>query len=85
MNGTVSTCNMAEALYLLKRANRVMKVELVSTWPYGLEELAVFFEGETAEADHERYIKCGIPVDLGSLPELFVALEAVLSAEGGVA
>jgi hypothetical protein len=84
MNGTVSTCNMAEALYLLKRANRVVKVELVSTWPYGLEELAVFFEGETAEADHDRYIKHGIPVDLGALPELFAAVATALPAEGGV-
>jgi hypothetical protein len=85
MSDTVWTCNMAEALYLLERGNRVVKVGLESTWPYGLEELAVFFEGETAEADHERYIKHAIPVDLGSLPKLFAALEAVLSAEGGVA
>jgi hypothetical protein len=85
MNDTVWTCNMAEALYLLERGNRVVKVECVSTWPYGLEELAVFFEGETAEADHERYIKCGIPVDLGSLPELFSALKVLLPQKGGVA
>jgi hypothetical protein len=84
MNGTVSTCNMAEALYLLERGNRVVKVECVSTWPYGLEELAVLFEGETAEADHESYIKHGIPVDLAGLGGLFAALNAVIPAEGGV-
>jgi len=85
MSDTVSTCNMAEALYLLKRGNRVVKVECVSTWPYGLEELAVLFEGETAEADHDRYIKHAIPVELSTLPELFAALKAVLPVKGGVA
>jgi hypothetical protein len=84
MTGAVSTCNMAEALYLLKRGNHVVNVELVSTWPYGLEEFAVFFEGETAEADHERYIKSGIPVDLSGLPGLFTAVSALLHLKGGV-
>jgi hypothetical protein len=85
MSYTVWTCNMAEALYLLKRGNRAVKVGVVNTWPYGLEELAVFFEGETAEADHDRYIKSGIPVYLSTLPELFAALKAAIPAEGGVA
>jgi hypothetical protein len=85
MSDTVWTCNMAEALYLLKRGNRIVKVGIVNTWPYGLEELAVFFEGESAEADHDRYIKSGIPVELSTLPELFAALKAVLSVKGGVA
>jgi hypothetical protein len=85
MNATVSTCNMAEALYLFERGNRAVKVGIVNTWPYGLEELAVFFEGETAEADHDRYIRSGIPVELSTLPELFAALKAVLPAKGGAA
>jgi hypothetical protein len=85
MSTTVSTCNMAEALYLLKHGNRVVKVECVSTWPYGLEELAVYFEGETAEADHDRYIKRGVPVDLSGLPELFTAVSALLLVKGGAA
>jgi hypothetical protein len=85
MNSTVWTCNMAEALYLLERGNRAVKVGIVNTWPYGLEELAVFFEGETAEADHDRYIKHAIPVDLSTLPELFAALKALLPVKGGVA
>ena len=51
MNSTVSTCNMAEALYLLRRGNRVVKVRLA--WPYGLEECALVFEGESAEGDHD--------------------------------
>ena len=84
MTGAISTCNMAEALYLLKRGNHVVKIECVSTWPYGLEELAIFFEGETAEADHDRYIKRGIPVDLSGLTELFTAVSALLPAKGGV-
>jgi hypothetical protein len=83
MNATISTCNMAEALYLLHRGNRVVKVEMKCTWPYGLEECAIVFEGETAEADHDRYIKHTIPLDLCTLPELFAAVTAVLLAKGG--
>jgi hypothetical protein len=80
---SVSTCNIAEALYLHSRGNRVVKLECVSTWLYGLEELAVFFEGETAEADHELYIRGRIPVDLAGLPELFGALKAAIPAKRG--
>jgi hypothetical protein len=85
MSDTVWTCNMAEALYLLEHGNRVVKVGLVNTWPYGLEELAVFFDGSAVEADHERYIKSGIPADLSGLPELFAAVSALLSVKGGAA
>ena len=83
MNGIISTCNMAEALYLLHRGNRVVKVEMKCTWPHGLEECAIAFEGQTAEADHDRYIKHTIPLDLCTLPELFAAVTAVLPAKGG--
>jgi hypothetical protein len=38
MNTVVTTCNMAEALHLLHRRNRVVKVEMVCTMPYGMEE-----------------------------------------------
>jgi hypothetical protein len=82
---SISTCNMAEALYLLERGNRVVKLECVSSWPYGLEEIAVVFEGSAVEADHERYIKSGIPADLSGLPGLFAAVSALLSVKGGAA
>ena len=81
MNRTVSTCNVAEALYLLRRGNRVVKVRLA--WPDGLEECAIVFQGESAEADHDRFIAHEIPVDLSALPELFAAVTAVLTAKGG--
>jgi hypothetical protein len=80
---TVSTCNMAEALYLLRRGNRVVSVRMACTWPYGLEECAMVFEGESAEADHDRYIAYCPCVDLGCLPELFAAVTAVLPGTGG--
>ncbi len=83
MSRTVSTCNMAEALYLLHCGNRVVKVRTECTWPYGLEECAIVFEGESAEADHERYIAHNLPLDLCALPELFAAVTAVLPAKGG--
>ena len=83
MSGTVCTCNMAEALYLLHRGNRVVKVRMA--WPYGIGECAVEFDGESAQADHERFIRHEIPVDLCALPELFVALSAVLPVKGGAA
>jgi hypothetical protein len=85
MSATVSTCNMAEALYLFERGNRVVKLGMVASWPYGLEELAVYFEGKTAEADHERYIRGALPVDLSGLPLLFAALKAAVPAKGELA
>ena len=84
MSGIVCTCNMAEALYLLHRGNRVVKVEMACGWPYGLEECTVVFEGESAEADHERYIAHSLPVDLCALPDLFAAVAAALP-KGGAA
>ena len=81
MSRAVSTCNMAEALYLLRRGNRVVKVRLA--WPDGLEECAMVFEGESAEADHDCFISHEIPVDLCTLPQLFAAVAAVLPVEGG--
>jgi hypothetical protein len=71
---------MAEALYLLRRGNRVVKVRLA--WPDGLEECAIIFEGESAEADHHNFITHEVPVDLNTLPELFAAVTAVLSKGG---
>ena len=85
MNGTISTRNISEALYLFHNGNRVVKVEMECTWPYGLEECAIVFEGQTAEADHDRYIAHNLPVDLCTLPELFAAVTAVLPAKGGAA
>jgi hypothetical protein len=82
MNPVVTTCNMAEALHLLHRRNRVVKVEMVCTMPYGMEECALVFEGENVEADHLYYLKHRIVVDLSALPELFAAITAVL-AQGG--
>jgi hypothetical protein len=84
MNGTVCTCNMAEALYLLRCANRVVRVESACTWPYGFEECAVVFEGESAEEDHRLYVARRIEVDLRELPRLFAAItEAIV--KGGAA
>ena len=82
MNTVVTTCNMAESLHLLHCGNRVVKVEMVCTMPYGMEECALVFEGENAEADHLDYLKHRIDVDLSALPELFAAITAVL-AQGG--
>lgn len=83
MNRTVSTCNMAEALYLLHKGNRVVGVRMASTWPHGLEECAMVFEGENVETYHERYVVYCPCVDLGCLPELFAAVSAVLPGKGG--
>jgi hypothetical protein len=83
MSGAVSTSNMAEALYLFERGNRVVKIGMMSGWPYGIEELVVYFEGATAEKDHERYIKGNISVDLSLLPDLFGVLMVVIPQTGG--
>ena len=82
MNGHLCTCNMAEALYLLRRCHRVVNVEMVCTWPYGMEECAIGFEGENLEADHLAYISGRIEVDLRALPELFAAIASVLPQGG---
>jgi hypothetical protein len=74
---------MAEALYLLHRANRVTKVEMVCSWPYGMEECAIGFEGDAVEADHHAYVAGKIDVELSTLPELFQAITAVLAKGGG--
>ena len=74
---------MAEALYLLHCGNRVVKVRTDCTWPYGIEECAIVFEGQTAEADHDHYISHSGPVDLCALPALFAAVAAVLPQGGG--
>jgi hypothetical protein len=84
MMGRIVTCSLAEALYLLGRSNRVVRVGTECTWPYGFEECAIIFEGETAEADHERYIAHSLPVNLCALPDLFAAVAAVLP-KGGAA
>jgi hypothetical protein len=84
MSRLVYTCNMAEALYLLRCGNRPVAVRMESTWPCGLEECAVGFEGDSVAADHERYLRQRIVVDLRALPELFAAVSAVLP-EGGSA
>jgi hypothetical protein len=73
---------MAEALYLLHRCHRVTKVEMVSSWPYGIEECAIGFEGDAVEADHLAYVSGKVDVELSALPELFQAIAAVL-AKGG--
>ncbi len=80
----VSTCSLTEGLYLLSRSNHVVKAQTECTWPYGFEECAIVFEGETAEADHERYIAQRVTVNLQELPKLFAAIAAVLQ-KGGAA
>jgi hypothetical protein len=52
-------------------------------WPEGLEECAIVFEGETVEADHDRFIAHEIPVDLCALPALLAAVSAALPKGGG--
>jgi hypothetical protein len=78
----VSTCNMAEALYLLQRGNHVVRARMACTWPCGLEECSIVFEGESVEADHWRYVETTIPVDLHQLPLLFSAITAALEKAG---
>jgi hypothetical protein len=83
MSAQLSTTNMAEALHLLRRRNRVVKVQMECAWPYGHEECAVIFEGENLEADHIHFLRHMADYDLSGLPELFAAIAAVLPAKGG--
>lgn len=78
----VTTCSLTEALYLLRRSNRLVGVRTECAWPYGFEECALVFEGETAEADRERYISSSVPVNLKELPGLFAAIAAALEKGG---
>jgi len=82
MSEQLSTCNMAEALHLLRRGNRVVKVHMECTWPYGTEECAVVFEGESVEADHRHFHTHMANYDLSGLPELFAAITAALEKGG---
>jgi hypothetical protein len=82
MSAQVETCNFAEALYLLGRGHRVAGVRVACTWPYGHEECALTFEGESAEADQHYYSSHRLEVDLSCLPELFAAITAVLPKGG---
>jgi hypothetical protein len=75
----ISTCSLTEAMYLLSHGNRVVSVQTECTWPYGHDECAFVFEGETVEADHESYLRGGIFANPGSLPGLFAAITAVLA------
>lgn len=82
MREEFSTTNMAEALQLLHKGNHIVSVRMECTWPYGNEECAVLFEGENPEADHLQFIKHKSEVDLSRLPELFIAITAVLGKGG---
>jgi hypothetical protein len=85
MSAQLSTTNMAEALHLLRRHNRMVKVRMECTWPYGHEECAVVFEGADLEADHIHFLTHMADYDLSGLPELFEAITAVLPQKGGTA
>lgn len=78
----VTTCSLTEAMYLLEHGNRLVRVQTECTWPCGFQECAFAFEGETADADHERYIRSGTLPTLGLLPSLFAAITAVLQKGG---
>ena len=82
MTSRAVTFSLREALYLLGRANRVVRVRTESTWPYGLEECTIEFEGETAEADHRLYVARNPVVNLQQLPKLFSAITAALEKAG---
>jgi hypothetical protein len=75
---------MSEALYLVSRGNRVVEVRKEWSWPYGFEECAMVLEGESVQADHQRYISKCIRVDFRELPTLFAAI-LVAVAKGGEA
>ena len=78
----VTTCSLTEAMYLLNHGNRLVKVQPECTWPCGFQECAFAFEGETAEADHDSYIRGAALPNLGSLPKLFAAVTAALEKGG---
>jgi hypothetical protein len=82
MSVQVETCNFAEALYLFGRGHQVAAVRIECTLPYGHEECALIFEGESAEADQSYYNSHRLEVNLSRLPELFAAVTAVLEKGG---
>jgi hypothetical protein len=76
---TARTTNLAEALYLLTRGNRLVRLSLVVDLPQCTDECAFLFSGEHAEDDHFYYISHNMEqVDLTALPLLFGAIEDVL-------
>ena len=76
MKDEVSTCNLAEALYLLQHGSRIVNVYMASNWP------ALLLEGKTAQEDHLRYVARKVDVDLSALSKLFAAITAVLEKGG---
>ena len=76
MSSEVSTCNLAEALYLVQRGSRIINVYMASSWP------ALLLEGETAEEDHLRYVARKVDVDLVALSKVFAAITAALEKGG---
>jgi len=78
----VTTCSLMESMYLLRHGNRVVKVQTECTWPYGHDECAFLFEGETAEADHDSYLRGAILPLPAYLPDLFSAITEALGKGG---
>jgi hypothetical protein len=79
---SVTTCSLTEAMYLLGHGNQLVGVQTESSWPCGFQECSFAFEGDSAQADHESYIRSLILPDFHFLPTLFAAITAVLPKGG---
>jgi len=75
----VYTTNMAEALYLIQKRNRLTGIDLFVEMPECQEECRFMFEGKNAEEDHRYYLSHNMSnMDLSRLPLLFRAAQKVL-------
>lgn len=71
---SITTPNMLEVAYLLERHHRITQLETRTSWPYGIEELAVTLSGEDIDLDHANFLRHG-SVSLTRLP---VAFDSIL-------
>jgi hypothetical protein len=79
-----ATYSLNEAMYLLSHGNRVVGVRKACSWPYGLDECEIVFEGENAQADHDKYLRTAVIPVVSRLPTLFTAITAVLEKGGEI-
>jgi len=75
----VYTTNMAEALYLVQKGNRLTGIDMFVDLPECQEQCRFMFEGEDAEEDHRYYLNHNMSdMDLSRLPLLFRAAQKAL-------
>jgi hypothetical protein len=63
-------------MYLLQRDHRIVDVDTVISWPYGVEELRVTFEGQNIDRDHVAFMTEGS--DLTGLITAFTHMNRAL-------